>query len=208
MTDDVTLTVNGASIAGWKSVRITRGMERIPADFDISMTERFPNAEKVVVMEGDPCIVKIGADAVVTGYVDRVAESVSATTHTLSVSGRGKCEDLVDCAAQFDSFQFVNMETADIAAQLAQPFGITLKALAPGMLHPQVCLNVCESPYAVIDRLCKPAQVLCYEDADGDLVIGPLATVEAAGDLRWASMSSRRATRAISGSASANTASI
>lgn len=72
MTDDVTLTVNGSSISGWKSVRITRGMERIPADFDISMTERFPNTTSVVVMEGDPCIVKIGVDAVITGYVDRV----------------------------------------------------------------------------------------------------------------------------------------
>ncbi|MBC8726536.1 hypothetical protein F6X37_35020 [Paraburkholderia sp. 31.1] len=181
MNDDVSLTVNGASISGWKSVRITRGMERIPADFDISMTERFPDTTTVLVMEGDPCVVKIGADAVITGYVDRVTEAVSATTHTLSISGRGKCEDLVDCAAQFDSFQFVNMATAHIAAQLAQPFGINVKALTPGMLHPQVCLNVGESPYAAIDRLCKLAQVLCYEDADGDLVIGPLSTIEAAG---------------------------
>jgi len=181
MRNDVTLTVNGSTVAGWKSVRITRGMERIPADFDISMTERFPNTTTAVVMEGDPCIVKIGADAVITSYVDRVAESVSATTHTISISGRGKCEDLVDCAAQFDSFQFMNVSTADIAAQLARPFGISVKALSAGILHPQVCLNVGESPYAVIDRLCKLAQVLCYEDADGDLVIGPLSTVEAAG---------------------------
>jgi prophage tail gpP-like protein len=73
------------------------------------------------------------------------------------------------------------MTTADIAAQLAQPFGINVKALSPGMLHPQVCLDAGESPYAVIDRLCKLAQVLCYGDADGDLVIGPLSADEAAG---------------------------
>nr|WP_234480893.1 contractile injection system protein, VgrG/Pvc8 family [Paraburkholderia aspalathi] len=145
------------------------------------MTERFPNTSNVIVTEGDPCTVSIGADVVITGYVDRVSESVDATNHTHAISGRGKCEDLVDCSAQFDSFQFMNTTTADIAAQLAQPFGIHLKALSAGMLHPQVCLNVGESPYAVIDRLCKLAQVLCYEDANGDLVIGPLSTHEAAG---------------------------
>ncbi len=181
MSNEVTLTVHGSTIAGWKSVRITRGMERIPADFDISMTERFPNTTDVIVTEGDPCTVSIGADVVITGYVDRASESVDAHNHTLSISGRGKCEDLVDCSAQFDSFQFMNTTTADIAAQLAQSFGINVKVLSAGMIHPQVCLNVGESPYAVIDRLCKLAQVLCYEDADGDLVIGPLSTDEAAG---------------------------
>jgi prophage tail gpP-like protein len=181
MLRDVTLTVNGSTISGWKSVRITRRMERIPAEFDISMTERFPNTITVVVMEGDPCTVKIGADVVITAYVDRVAETVSATAHTLSISGRSKCEDHVDCAAQFDSFRFTNVSTADIAAQFAQPLGIGVKALSPGIVHPQVCLNVSESLHAVIDRLCKLAQLLCYEDADGDLVIGPLSTDEAAG---------------------------
>lgn len=48
------------------------------------------------------------------------------------------------------------------------------------MIHPRVFLNVGETPYAVIDRLCKVAQLRCYEDADGDLVIGPLLTDEAA----------------------------
>ncbi|WP_429560098.1 phage baseplate assembly protein [Paraburkholderia youngii] len=68
-----------------------------------------------LLLQCDPCVVKIGANPLITGYVDRVAGSLSATTHTLSISGRGKCEDLADCAAQFDSFQFTNMATADIA---------------------------------------------------------------------------------------------
>ncbi|WP_233872522.1 phage baseplate assembly protein [Paraburkholderia adhaesiva] len=181
MLDDVTLTVGGQRIAGWTTIRVTRGMERIPADFDIGLTERYPNTTEVSVMEGDPCVLSIGGDAVITGYVDRVSEQIDAHNHILSVSGRGKCEDIVDCSAQFDSFQFQNISTADIAALLCKPFGVNVKALSPGMIHPQVCLNVGETPYSVIDRLCKVAQLLCYEDADGDLVIGPLSTNEAAG---------------------------
>lgn len=184
MKDDVSLTVYGATVAGWTAVRITRGMERIPADFDIAMTERYPDKPDVVVMEGDPCEVRIGGDRVITGYVDRVSERLSAREHSLSIAGRGKCEDLVDCSAQFASFQFDNVSTARIAQALAEPFGIRIKAVSEGMIHPQVCINVGETPYAVIDRLCKLAQLLCYEDADGDLVIGPLSGALAASGFR------------------------
>jgi prophage tail gpP-like protein len=181
MPDDLTLTVGGQSISGWTSVRVTRGMERIPNDFDISMTERYPHVTDVTVSEGDPCTVTIGGDTVITGFVDRVSEQVDAHNHVLSIAGRGKCEDIVDCAAQFDSFQFQDVMTADIAALLCKPFAIEVKALSQGMLHPQVCMNVGESPYALIDRLCKVAQLLCYEDADGALVLAPLSDTEVAG---------------------------
>jgi prophage tail gpP-like protein len=181
MADDVALSVGGATISGWTSTRVTRGIDRIPSDFDIGMTERYPNVSTVVIQEGDACTLSIGSDLVITGYVDRITDTVDAHSHSMTISGRGRCEDLVDCAAQFDSFQFQSTTTADIAAALARPFGIHVKALAPGMIHPQICLNVGETAWSVIDRICKVAQVLCYEDADGDLVIGPAGTIEAAG---------------------------
>lgn len=181
MADDVSLSVNGSTVAGWSSVRVTRGMERIPADFNIAMTERYPNTAEVTVSVGDPCVLAIGGDTVITGYVDRVISQADAHNHTLSIAGRGKCEDLVDCAAQYDGFQFVNATAADIAAALAKPFGIAVKALVPGLTIAQYILNVGDTPYTVIDRVCKISQLLCYEDADGDLVIGPLSTGEAAG---------------------------
>jgi len=181
MDNDVTLLVNGTAIAGWTTIRVTRGVERIPADFDIGLTERYPHTADVLVMEGDPCVLAIGGDTVITGYVDRVSEQIDAHTHALSVAGRGKCEDLVDCSAVFDSFQFQNVSTAEIAAMLCEPFGISVRPASQGIIHPQVCLNVGETPYSVIERLCKVAQLLCYENEYGDLVIGPVSTDEAAG---------------------------
>ena len=181
MADDVTLTIGGATVSGWTSVRVTRGMERIPADFDIAMTEHYPDSLEVTVSAGAPCVLAIGGDTVITGYVDRTSAQVDAHNQALSVSGRGKCEDLVDCAAHYDGFQFVNATAADIAAALAKPYGITVRALAPGLVIPQYMLNVGDTVYTVIDRVCKISQLLCYEDTDGNLVIGPLSTDEAAG---------------------------
>ncbi|MFP4895827.1 phage baseplate assembly protein [Paraburkholderia sp. EG304] len=181
MADDVSLTVGSSTISGWTAVRVTRGMERIPADFDIALTERYPGEADVVVNEGDPCLLSIGGDSVITGYVDRVNDQYDAHNHLLSISGRGKCEDLVDCSAQYDSFQFMNATAAEIATVLAKPFGISVKAAAGGLQIAQYVMNVGDTPYSVIDTVCKLSQLLCYENTDGDLVIAPLSTDEAAG---------------------------
>jgi len=176
MTDDVILTVGGTSISGWQTVRITRGIERMPSDFDIALTERFPDVDEVTINVGDACMLTIGPDVVITGYVDRVARALDAHQHPLSISGRGMCEDLVDCSAQVSSFMFQNMSTAAIAAALVQPFGIAVVAQSQGIVHPQVCLNVGETPFVVIDRLCKLANLLCYENEDGNLVLATVST--------------------------------
>ena len=181
MIDDVILTVGGVSISGWQSVRVTRGVERIPSDFDISMTERYPDADEVTVSVGDTCLLTIGDDVVITGYVNRPVRAIGAHEHPVSVSGRGMCQDLVDCSAQISTFMFQNMSTAAIASALAQPFGIAVLALSNGIVHPQVCLNVGETPFMVIDRLCKLANLLCYENEEGNLVLAPVSSAAAAG---------------------------
>ena len=72
-SDDVTIAINGQVYGGWLSVRITRGIERLPSDFELSLTQRFAaDSEPLQIMPGDQCVVKIGRDAVLTGYVDAV----------------------------------------------------------------------------------------------------------------------------------------
>ncbi|WP_422449499.1 phage baseplate assembly protein, partial [Thermoanaerobacterium sp. DL9XJH110] len=40
--EELILTVGGRELSGWTEVRVTRGIERCPSDFQIGMTERFP----------------------------------------------------------------------------------------------------------------------------------------------------------------------
>ena len=77
-------------------------------------------------------LVKIGADLVLTGYVDRYSSSISAGQHTIRVEGRSKSEDLVDCSALVQNtsagspvtpgMQIVNgSDAVSIASKLAAP---------------------------------------------------------------------------------------
>jgi prophage tail gpP-like protein len=178
--DQLTLRIGGLDIQGWTEVRVTRGVERVPGDFEITMTERFPgDLNAVVMMPGQPCQVLLGDDVVITGYVDRFAPSISARGHQIRVSGRGACCDLVDCSAEWPGGQISGTNALDVAQKLAQPYGIAV-ALAAGISAggniPQFNLILGETAWEVIERVCRYRALLAYELANGSLVLNQVGT--------------------------------
>ncbi len=180
MNDDLTLRIGGADIQGWQQIRVTRGVERVPSDFEIVMTERFPGElHAVSVVPGAACQVLLGDDVVITGYVDRFAPGISASGHQVRVSGRGKCCDLVDCSAEWPGGQINGTSALDIATKLAAPYGISV-ALAPGVdpgpAIPQFNLILGETAWELIERVCRYAALLAYELPDGSLLLNQVGT--------------------------------
>jgi prophage tail gpP-like protein len=178
MSDDLSLVVNSQTISGWQSIRVTRGIERCPNDFDILMTEHFPSEfiEDVVVRPGDECQVKIGDDLVLTGYVDREMISIDKGSHNLRIIGRGKCQDLVDCVAEWDGNQITGATALDISQKLASPYGITVSSAAfeDKLVQtpiPQVNLILTETAWEIIERTCRYRGMLAYENPDGNLFL-------------------------------------
>jgi len=116
--DELLLIGGGQQIFGWQSISLTRGIERCPTTFELTMTERFPGETDFLLKAGDECSLYIGqlhysraTDpidllGVLVGYVDRVAMAIPGGIHTVTVTGRGRCADLVDCAAIWKSCQF------------------------------------------------------------------------------------------------------
>lgn len=169
-SDDVSIVIGGKRLAGWTEVRITRGIERIPNDFELKLTERFPGqADAMVILPGQACEVFIGIDKVVTGYVDRVMPMISARDHSITVTGRGKCQDLLDCAAEWPGGQISGSSVLEIAKKIAAPYGIEVIGENGSTTIPQFNLMLGETAYEIIERLCRISQLLAYEDEDGVL---------------------------------------
>lgn len=96
----LTLVAGGQRLTGWESVSVTRGIEIMPSSFEIGLTEKYPGqAADIVVKPSDPCVVLIGSDPVVTGYIDRYLPAIAPRQHTERIHGRSNCEELVDCSA-------------------------------------------------------------------------------------------------------------
>ncbi|MCW3644118.1 Mu P family protein [Burkholderia cenocepacia] len=191
MNDDVTLNIatctfnptakpgqetfkktDARSISGWLDVSVTRGIERCPSSFDVSYTEPYPSVGDILAQPGDWVQVMLGDDLVLTGFVDRYMPSYSGNQHSVRITGRSKCQDLVDCAAYINGGQLLNMTVDKIAAALCAPYGIGVSVAAGtdvGKPIEQVNVMVGETSYAVLELLCRYRALLLYDTPDGSL---------------------------------------
>jgi prophage tail gpP-like protein len=181
-SDDVTILIDGRSYGGWQDVRITRGIERLPSDFELRLTDLYAaDADALQIKPGDPCTVRIGGQAVITGYVDIVTPSISKDEHAIAVYGRSKCADLVDCSAEWPNGQIVGSSVLEVARKLAEPYGITVEAVDDaGAPIPKFNLMRGESAYEIIERLCRFRALLAYDDEDGNLLLARASTTQRA----------------------------
>lgn len=166
------ITSNARSISGWTDVSVSRGIERCPSSFEVSYTEPYADVGDMLAQPGDWAQVRLGEDLVLTGFVDRYMPSFSGNQHTVRISGRSKCQDLVDCAAFIDGGQLLNMTVDKIAEALCAPYGIGVSVAAGtdvGKPIEQVNVLVGETSYSVLELLCRYRALLLYDTPDGSL---------------------------------------
>lgn len=167
---DVRLEIGTALYGGWTSISIRRGMGQLAGTFDLSVTERWPGqATPRPIRPGDACRVLIDSEPVITGYVDDVCPSYTATSHTVTVSGRDKTGDLVDCCPP--STQLRGATLAVIAASLAAPFGIEVVDTVGVGVVPGLKTNPGDTVFEILEQLARAKGVLLTTDGQGRLII-------------------------------------
>lgn len=173
VSDDLTLEVGGRAITGWSKVQVTRSIEKLPSSFELSLMDRYPASEwQQWVNPGDACVVKLGNDAVLTGYIDSWDNKISGTTHEVAAKGRSKCQDLVDCSAEWPNSVISQSTVLQIAQKLAEPYGIKVTSdIADMVVVPKFTLNWGETAQAVIEHVTRWAALLYYDQPDGNLYL-------------------------------------
>ena len=178
---DLTLLIGSTRVFGWTSIRIRRSAEAIPNTFEIGLAANGPLGAPVLA-EGSPVTVLIGEDPVLTGYLDQVVTSVEASEHRLSLSGRGKTQDLVDCSAEWKGSLIEQTDVGDVATRLCAPYGIEVSiradilesantgAAATKLQLPAMGVTLIEAPASLLAEMARYYGVLMYESDDGELV--------------------------------------
>ena len=196
--DTISLKVNQTTFSGWQSVRVTRGIERMPSEFQIEVTETYPGQGTAAVAKpGDACEVYLGADKVLTGYVDRYMPRLSPREHVVLLVGRSRCTDLVDCAARLEKASLNSTSIVNVANALVAPFGSATGAGYPSAPIKVVALagdgagifftmnvNMGETPYEILETLARYEGMLVYDDTDGNLVLARVGTAAMASGLQ------------------------
>ena len=168
---DLALKVDGQIYGGWKEIKIQRGMRRFADTFELTLTDKWAgNNERRLIKEDSPCVVDIDGETVITGYVDDVNADYDATNHTLTVTGRSKLGDLVDCSN--NKFDYINLDLAAIAKKECAPFGINVVVETEvGEVFKKATRNVGETHHEFLAKLASYRAVHLTSNAQGDLVI-------------------------------------
>lgn len=174
MSDDrVTLRIDGRNFGGWLSIEITRSLEQAAASFALAVSSRWPGETNPIrIRPGSACEILVGSETVITGYVDSVAPKLEATAYSIAVAGRSKTGDLVDCSAVHTPGRWRKRKIEQVAATLAQPFGVSVLAqVSTGLALPRFALESGETVQEAIERMARLRQLLVTDDAEGRLVL-------------------------------------
>lgn len=174
MPDLVTLQIAGRQFEGWTSCEVVRGIDAASSAFSLNLSAKDPTKvdEAREITTGQACEVLIGGEKVISGFIDDVAPSFSADDHAITITGRGRVADLVDCSALHKPGSWKGRTIAQIAAELVKPFGLKVTAKTPiGAAFARFALQPGESVIDALGRAAAFRGVLLVENAAGDLEI-------------------------------------
>lgn len=174
---DVELKVGGKIYSGWTAMRAQRGLEQAAGAFTLELTERWPGQpQRWSIEPGAKCQLLLEGTPVITGYVDKVERSLSASSHAIQVSGRDAAADLGDCSActgndcRTDALR--NQSLLQVAQALAGQYGVAVSdAAGVGGRIPAWRNGPGKSVWEVLSAGARQFAVYLMSDGLGGLVI-------------------------------------
>lgn len=171
--NNVELKVDGKIFSGWTSVTVNRSIETMAGYFDLGVNVQI-STDLSSLAPGKPFTLSIDGQTVITGYTDGRRRQMGADSMKITIAGRDKTADLIDCAAIYKGGQWKKRTLEQIARDLCQPYGVAVRweltdaeSAAP---FTSFTLDHSETVYEALGRAARARGVLITSNAAGDLV--------------------------------------
>jgi len=175
----LTVTTNGRTFGGWKAATIRTSIENLAGGFTIDASERWPGGQ-TLLGPGQAVTVAIGGTPVIEGFIDAVGATYDGTTHSVTIAGRDRTGDLVDCSADHKPGEWQGVPIATIARELCKPFGIPVAIDGDqGRPFEYFRLTEGETVAAALEKLCRHRALLRVADSRGGLLLTRAGTTRA-----------------------------
>lgn len=189
---DVALTVDGEIHRGWRSAKVSLGLDAAAAEISIELAERWSQTQDAAqvrrsIRPGAAFSLSLEDEVVVEGFLDALEVSYDEKDHTLTVTGRERTGDLVDCAAQVDGpHEFSGVGLEEAVRRICQPYGIRVRAQGSmGVPFTRFAIQPGETAWEAISRAARERAVIATGDGRGTLLLTRAGEGgEAAGALR------------------------
>lgn len=193
----VQLIVNGMAYSGWERVEVTRSLEALAGAFELEVFNRWGDGDALNdIRAGDPCELQLDGETVITGVVDEVDADIgevaeeSVTARGLTLRGRDRSGQLVDCSAMGPPNQWKGNSALAIIRALCAALGVSVTGQDGGTL-PTFAIEPGESVHDALVRICRARALLLVADRRGNLAVmdtsrtlAPVALTEGANLLR------------------------
>jgi prophage tail gpP-like protein len=173
----VSLAVDGAEYQGWKSARVTRGIECISGRFDLEASDRWsgqtPAGPRPIAKESS-CVLYLEGQPMISGYIDGVSMSYGPADHRLSVSGRDRSGSLVDSSAFLGKWEFIGVPLETLVRRICEPFGIPVtvqSGLKIPRLPTRISIDPGDTAFEAIERACRMCGVLPIAYGEGAIIL-------------------------------------
>lgn len=181
-TRRISLTMGGQIYDNWTSFELTRDMSEISGGFRVELRDAtrhtsFPWADlmdaKAMVVEGLEVTVALDGKPVLKGWIDDIAPRSGGGQASVSVTGRDKTCDLIDCAATVNGpWEYRNQKVDQIVSAIVKPFGLTVRAdVDVGEAIDRIVLEPGETAMSAIEKACRMRQLLVTSDGLGGIVL-------------------------------------
>ena len=175
--NELILHINGQLYQGWKRVSVTRSLEGGPHQFQVEAAPGLDADNGLFALsDGMPVELFVNDERITSGYIDELDIRYDHRSASVTIRGRSKLGDLVDCSGL--GKQYKEQSLASIARTLCQPFGIEViidpnaSAAANDVFkQTSLTLDAGQTLWQFLEELARLRAVLLISDADGNLII-------------------------------------
>lgn len=182
MAKSMKLFLDGTAYDQWTSGEVTRDLKDFSGSFSFTFRDgeaseaTFPFASMPKLPRLYPQMlakIMIGKRTVLIGHVETVAPDVSPGNASVTISGRDKTGDLIDCSALAEGpAELTGVKLEAAAAKIAEPFGLKVRAeVDTGETFDRYSIDLGETAFSAIEKGARQRSVLILSDGIGNIVI-------------------------------------
>lgn len=186
LIDDVaTFYVNNKVFHGFKNITVQRNLMSVTGSFTITLIDVWRGVVPFEIKTGDRIHCHLGNEAIFEGYVDVFNINITSGSTNITIDGRDRTADLVDCA-HLGASEFNNLNLSEIAKQMIAPFGlevINTNNVDVGKVFEKFTVRQGETVFEALNRGAKQRQLILLSSPHGNLVFDKKGVTRAGTEL-------------------------
>jgi len=190
----ITLLIEGVLYDQWLSAEVSRDLKDFSGSFNFTFRDRYRSAKALryasqgahyKLRPGPAVEILINGQPVLKGSIENVDVDIGDRQASVTISGRDKTGDLIDCAAMTDGpAEFRNVKLEEAAKRIAAPYGLTVRTeIDTGDPFQRYSLDLAETGFSAIEKGARSRHALILSDGVGGIVITRTGKSRAPADL-------------------------